>query len=36
LRDHRAAGAICERMKDTVKVSHMANYCTCLISCQVN
>jgi hypothetical protein len=28
LRDHRSAGAICERMKDAIKVSHMANYCT--------
>ena len=27
LRDHRSAGAICERMKDAIKVSHMANYC---------
>ena len=25
LRDHRAAGAIREGMKDTIKVSHMAN-----------
>jgi hypothetical protein len=28
LRDHRSAGAICERMKDAIKVSHMDNYCT--------
>ncbi len=36
LRNHRAAGAICQGMKDTIKVSHIANYCVPFAPCQEN